>query len=118
MPPAPSSGLLERIALFFGAYAAWIADDAGHAFLPGVSGGVVGWLTADRRQPRDGALPVVAGGLMSRFAASLMLAVLERWFGALTGDAAGAAGFAAGLAKLVLGAIDAHTRRMGGTPYA
>lgn len=118
MPPAPSSGLLERIALFSGAYAAWIAGDAGHTFLTGVSGGVVRWLTADRRQPRDGALPVVAGGLMSLFATSLMLVVLERCFGTLTGDAAGAAGLAAELAKLVLGAIDAHTRRTGGTSDA
>lgn len=123
MPPDASSGLLEQIAFFFAACATWIAGEAGRAFLAGVSGGFVRWLMADRRKLRDGAVSVVAGGLMSLYASPLMLVVLERWFGALSGDAAGAAGFAAGLAgmslaKLILGAIDAHARRMGGTPNA
>lgn len=114
---------MEQILFYVATAATWLAGEAGRAFVAGVAGGFVRWLMAERRRLRDGMVSVVAGGLMSLYASPVMLAVLERWLGDLSGNTTGAAGFAAGLAgmslaKLILGAIEAHARRMGGKPDA
>lgn len=117
-------GLFQQVLFYFAMIGAWIAGEAGRAALAGAAGGFVRWLTSERRRIRDGVVSVVAGALMARYASPVMLALLERWLGEMSGDVAGAAGFAAGLAgmslaKLILGAIDANVRRIsGGSPDA
>lgn len=116
-------GLLQQVLFFMAMIGAWIAGEAGRAALAGAAGGLVRWLTSERRRIRDGIVSVIAGALMARYASPVMLAILERWIGEMSGDVAGAAGFASGLAgmsltKLILGAIDANARRLGGRPDA
>ncbi|MFN4129377.1 MAG: hypothetical protein ACK4GC_06135 [Paracoccaceae bacterium] len=116
-------GLFQQALFFIAMIGAWIAGEAGRAALAGAAGGLVRWLTSEQRRIRDGIVSVIAGALMARYASPVMLAILENWIGEMSGDVAGAAGFAAGLAgmsltKLILGAIDAHVRRLGGRPDA
>lgn len=98
---------------------AWITGEAGRAALAGAAGGLVRWLMSERRRIRDGMVSIIAGMLMARYATPLMMAMLESYFGTLRGDVQGTAGFAAGivgmsLAKLIMGMIEAHARRIGG----
>lgn len=116
-------GLLQQVLFFAAMIGAWIAGEAGRAVLAGAAGGLVRWLMSERQRIRDGIVSVVAGALMARYASPVMLAIMERWLGEMSGDVAGAAGFASGLAgmslaKLMLGFVDAHARKLGGHPDA
>lgn len=112
-------GFLDMALFYAGLIVAWLAGEAGRAALAGAAGGLVRWLTSERYRLRDGVVSVVAGALMARYASPVMLALLEKWLGEMSGDVAGAAGFAAGLAgmslaKLIMGMIDANSRRFSG----
>ncbi|RDW14441.1 hypothetical protein [Paracoccus thiocyanatus] len=112
-------GLLQQTLFFMAMIGAWIAGEAGRAALAGAAGGLVRWLMSERRRIRDGVVSVIAGALMARYASPVMLALLERWLGEMSGDVGGAAGFAAGLAgmslaKLTLAILDANYRRITG----
>ncbi|MTH79408.1 hypothetical protein [Paracoccus aestuariivivens] len=99
---------------------AWITGEAGRAALAGAAGGLVRWLMSERKKMRDGVVSIVAGMLMARYATPLMMALLEKYFGSMTGDVQGTAGFAAGivgmsLAKFFMGIIEAQVRRINGS---
>ncbi|RQP07558.1 MAG: hypothetical protein D1H97_02170 [Paracoccus sp. BP8] len=116
--------LFQQALFYLAMIGAWITGEAGRAALAGAAGGLVRWWIAEgKRRTRDGVVSVAAGILMSLYASPVMLALLERWLGDISGDAAGAAGFASGLAgmslaKLVLGMIEARARRLGGNSDA
>ncbi|AZV00216.1 hypothetical protein pben1_p59 [Paracoccus phage vB_PbeS_Pben1] len=124
MDTPPEPGLLQQALFYAAMVGAWITGEAGRAALAGAAGGLVRWwMTVGKCRLRDGAVMAAAGSLMSLYFSPVMLALLERWIGEIRGDAAGAAGFASGLAgmslaKLVLGVIEAHARKLGGRPDA
>lgn len=96
---------------------AWITGEAGRASLAGAAGGLVRWLMSERKRLRDGVVSILAGALMARYATPLMIAIIERHLGPLSGDVEGTAGFAAGIvgmsiAKLVMGVIEARAKRL------
>ena len=117
-------GLMQQALFYLAMVGAWIAGEAGRAALAGAAGGLVRWLMSDRRRIRDGVASVVVGLLMALYASPIMLALLNRWIGEMSGDVGGAAGFAAGLVgmsltKLALAVLDANHRRIsGGRPDA
>ena len=113
--PSWTDQLLVNAALI----GAWVTGEAGRAAIAGAAGGLVRWLMSERRRLRDGVVSIMAGTLMARYATPLMMALLETYFGPLKGDVQGTAGFAAGIvgmsmAKLIMGMLEAHARRISG----
>lgn len=109
----------DQIAIYGALIFAWITGEAGRAALAGAAGGLVRWLVSSRRRLRDGIPSIFVGMLMASYATPLMVVLIERYIGPLRGDVQGTAGFAAGiigmsLTKLVMGVLDAHTRRISG----
>ena len=112
--------VLDTILLNLALIGAWLAGEAGRAALAGAAGGLVRWLMSEKTRIRDGAISIITGILMAKYASPLMLAILEKWFDALKGDVVGMAGFAAGIAgmsiaKILLALVDAQFRKTGGS---
>lgn len=115
----PDPSLFDQIKFCALLVAAWLGGEVGRLVLAGAAGGLVRAFMSERIRIRDGIVSVIAGALMARYATPLMVVMLESYFGALTGDVAGTAGFACGiagmsLAKIVMALMDAQGRRFTG----
>lgn len=112
-PPGP--GFWDTIVLYGGLVGAWLAGEGGKAVFAGAAGGFVRWMISEKKRVSNGVMSVIVGALMSQYATPLMLAILEKWFGELRGEAGNTAAFFTGvigmsLAKLVIAYVDARHR--------
>lgn len=119
----PDPTLLDQ-AKFYGALVlVWLSGEVGRLAVAGAAGGFVRGLMSEKRRFRDGIMAMVTGGIMALYATPLTVALFESIpaLSRIKGDVAGAAGFATGvagmsLAKLILGMVEAHIKRISGGP--
>lgn len=119
MTSPPSDTVFEAVLLHGAMIGAWVLGEGGKAAMAGAAGGVVRWLSSERRKVSEGVIAVVTGAMMAHYGTPLMLALIEGWTGELKGEAMPAAAFFAGLVgmslgKLVIAFMDNHARKVRG----
>lgn len=106
--------IISQALLYVTSIGTWVAGEAGRAAIAGAAGGFTRWLISERRRLSEGIVSTLVGLVMSLYASPIMLALIRKWIGDISGDTKGAAGFAAGLmgmsiAKMALAILDRRT---------
>lgn len=110
-----SGGFLDAIMVLGGLAATWLAGDAGRVAVASGMGGMMRWLSSERRRIRDGVIAIVGGGVTGTYfwPAVLVVMGLEK-----SPDNIAMAAFVAGtlgvsLVKIVIAVVETRARKWG-----
>lgn len=63
MPDSSGPGLIQTFLLWFTVATAWLGGETGRVLMASGMGGLVRWLSTDRKRLRDGVLSVIGGAI-------------------------------------------------------
>ena len=112
---------LWDLAMLWGALAAaWLAGETGRVFVASGAGGMVRWLSQEKRKLRDGIITVIGGSIAGHFLWPFVLALMGLVTGGIpeTPNSIAMAAFVAGtsgmsLVKIVTAFIEKRARNLG-----
>ena len=110
------SGVLETIMVWGGVALTWAAGESGRVVVASGMGGMLRWLTSERRRIRDGVLAVIGGAIAGMYLWPAPLAVLSL---EATPDNIAMSAFVTGtigisFVKIVTAVVEARTKAWSG----
>lgn len=114
LPPPP--GLIDNLLIWGGVALAWVGGESGRVLVASGLGGLMRWLTSERRRVRDGILAVIGGAMAGQYLWPAVLYILRMDH---TPDSIAMAAFVAGtlgmsLVKVLTATVEARAAKMAG----
>lgn len=111
-----NGGLLDTLVIWGGVALAWVAGESGRILVASGMGGLMRWLTSEKRRIRDGVLAVVGGCVTGTYLWPAVMAVMGL---AKEPDNIALAAFIAGtigvsFVKIVTAVVEARTKTWAG----
>ena len=80
-------GLFETVTLWGGLALTWLGGESGRVMVASGAGGLIRWLSTERKRIRDGIIAIIGGGIVGQYLWPIMLGVMSWSIQKAGGDA-------------------------------
>lgn len=80
-------GFFETLTLWGGLALTWLGGESGRVMVASGAGGLIRWLSTERKRIRDGIIAIIGGGIVGQYLWPAMLGMMSLGLQSMGGDA-------------------------------